>query len=64
MIPTPSYVKHCDLPNKQENELALDLCELCRQVTPTQVIGAKLFQGIWSIYFQGVHLSFKTNRPQ
>ena len=52
MTPTPLYVKNCDLPNKPENELALDLCELCSQETPNQVIGAQLFQGIWSIYLR------------
>ena len=52
MIPTPLYVKNCDLPNKPENELALDRCELYSQETPNQVIGAQLFQGIWSIYLR------------
>ena len=52
MITTPLYVKHCDLPNKQENDIALELCELCNGETPDQIIGAQLYKGIWSIYLR------------
>ena len=52
MLTTPLYVKNCDLPNKQENDIALQLCELCSNETPGQVIGAQLFKGIWSIYLR------------
>ena len=52
MLTTPLYVKNCDLPNKQENDIALQLCELCTHVTPGQVIEAQLFKGIWSIYMR------------
>ena len=46
MITTPLYVKHCDLPNKQDNDIALDLCEVCNGETPDQVIEAQLYKGI------------------
>ena len=52
MLTTPLYVKNCDLPNKQENDIALQLCELCTHETPGLVIGAQLFKGIWSIYLR------------
>ena len=45
-------MKQCDLPNKQENDIALDLCKLRNEETPDQVIGAQLYKGIWSIYLR------------
>ena len=45
-------MKNCDLHNTQENDIALQLCELCTNETPGQVIGAQLFKGIWSIYLR------------
>ena len=48
------YVKHADSPDIDTRKLPLILCEAVNELTPTQVKGAQLFTGVWSIWLKSV----------
>ena len=48
------YVNHANLPNIDTRKLPLILYEAVNELTPTQVKGAQLFTGIWSIWLKSV----------
>ena len=50
-MPEPFYIQHSDLPRVKNNYnyAALDLCEVCEQHVPGQILGAQCHNSVWSV---------------